>query len=268
MLAEFEYAAPGTVSEAVAALAATIGSRPMSGGHGVLASMRVRGESPPLLVDLGRIAAMRGVAGTGEGGLRIGALTTLAELADHPDLSDRYAAVAEAARVTGDAQMRNRGTVGGCLASRRVAGHLSAPLLAVGAAVVLNGVGGERVLAMADLYRPDGPALAAGDVITAVELPSVPVGARTAYETAADRATLEPICGVAVAVLGDAVRIAVTGATRHPTRLVDAERALPATELSSLPIGPDDWYVDDAVASAEYRRHLTRVLIARALTLP
>lgn len=260
MLAEFEYAAPVTVPEAVAALAATIGSRPMSGGHGVLASMRVRRESPPLLVDLGRIAAMRGVADTGDGGLRIGALTTLAELTG---LDDRYAAVGEAARATGDAQMRNRGTVGGSLASRRVAGHLSAALLAAGATLTVTGAGGERVVAMADFYRPDGPALGAGDIITAVELPPVPAGARTAYETAADRATLEPVCGVAVGVLPGVVRIAVTGATRHPIRLADAR---PPVDVAALPIGPDDWYVDDAVASAEYRRHLTRVLIGRALT--
>jgi aerobic carbon-monoxide dehydrogenase medium subunit len=270
MLAEFEYVAPGTVPEAVATLATTIGSRPMSGGHGVLTAMKVRRQSPPLLVDLGGITTMRGVAE-----LRIGALTTLAELAGHPGLADRYAAVSEAARATGDAQLRNRGTVGGSLASRWVAGDLSAALLTAGAALTITGVGGERVVAVADFYRPDGPALAAGDIITAVELPPLPVGIRSAYEKAADRATLEPVCGVAVGVSQspdgalDTVRIAVTGATRHPARLVDAERALagtrPPADISTLPVGPDDWYVDDTVTSAEYRTHLTRVLIGRAL---
>lgn len=273
MLPTFDYTAPQSVSEATAALAATAGSRPLAGGQLLLPAMKVGRAAPPLLVDLRRLAALRGIDGE-NGALRIGALTTLDELWTYPARGGGQAALREAVRATGDPQLRNRATVGGFLANRRVAPDLAAPLLLAEATVTVAGTHGERAVSASELFGADGPALAAEEVITWVRLPALPASMGSAYEKVADRASHEPICGVAVAVSRqggtvDAVRIAVTGATRRLTRLVEAEQALVGSgspvDTSELPVGPTQAYVEDDRASAAYRAHLTRVLIGRAI---
>lgn len=274
MLPTFDYTAPQSVSEATAALAANAGSKPLAGGQLLLHAMKVGRAAPPLLVDLGRIDALRGIEGE-NGTLRIGALTTLDELTAYPARGGGHAALTEAVQATGDPQLRNRATVGGLLANRRLAPDLAAPLLLAEATVTVAGTDGERAVSAAELFGPDGPALAADEIITAVRLPALPASMGSAYEKVADRASSEPICGVAVAVSRggggtvDAVRIAVTGATHRPTRLVKAERALVGSgapvDTSELPVGPTQAYVEDDRASAVYRAHLTRVLIGRAI---
>ena len=272
MLGQFSYSAPQSVSAALAALAATPGSKVLAGGQGLLTMMKLGRANPPLVVDLGRIAALRGVADA-DGRLRLGALTTLAELLDAPTVRDRYPALVEAARTTGDAQLRNRATVGGALASRSAAADIAPVLLLYGASLTIAGPGGEKTLPLTDFYA--GPALAADEIITAVELPVAAPDGRGAYEKVYDRATLQPVCGVAADVslakngTVQVARLAVTGATRRPTRLTAAERALAGAKVpvdtSALPIGDADAFVDDVVASAAYRAHLTRVLIGRAV---
>ena len=274
MLGQFSYSAPQSVSAAVAALAATPGSKALAGGQGLLTMMKLGRANPPLLVDLGRIAALRGVADA-DGRQRIGALTTLAELLDAPTVRDRYPALVEAARTTGDAQLRNRATVGGALASRSAAADIAAVLLLYGASLTIAGPGSERTLPLTDFYAGPDPALAADEIITAVELPVAAPNGAGAYEKVYDRATLQPVCGVAadVSLAKDGTvrvaRLAVTGATRRPTRLTAAERALAGAtvpvDTSTLPVGDADAFVDDVVASAVYRAHLTRVLIGRAV---
>lgn len=274
MLAEFDYAAPDTVSGAVAALAATVGSRPLAGGQGLLATMRLGRENPSLLVDLRRIGGLREIIELA-GGLRIGALVTLAELAGHSALAGGHAALVQAAGSTGDVQVRNRATVGGSLATRYAASDLGAVLVMAGASVTVAGPAGERVLSVEQFYGTPGPVLARHELITWVELPAPAAGLSTWYEKLADRATGQPVCGVAAAVsvradgVLDTVRLAVSGATYRPTRLAEAEQALAGTAApvaaSGLPVGPDHGFVDDARASAGYRAHLTRVLASRAV---
>jgi aerobic carbon-monoxide dehydrogenase medium subunit len=258
MLAEFEYTATDSVATAVAALSATADGRPLAGGHGLLTAMKRGKESPSRLVDLRGIRELHGITEV-PGALRIGALTTLTELLEHPAVRSGHPALVEAVRGTGDPQLRNRGTVGGSLATRHACADLSAPLLLADAAVIVVGPDGERRLSLVDFYGADGPLLDLSEIITAVYLPALPAGLGTAYEKMADRATLEPVCGVAAGVSRradgtiDGVRLAVTGATFRPMRLVGVEHV------------PAERFVDDAVASAEYRIHLTRVLARRAI---
>jgi carbon-monoxide dehydrogenase medium subunit len=275
MLAKFDYTVPETLSEAVAMLAATTGSRPLAGGQVLLNAMKAGRAAPPRLVDLRRISGLHGIHATDHGQLWIGALTTLDELLDQPMLDTRSVALVDAARATGDPQLRNRATVGGCLASRRVPSHLAAALLVAEATLTVVGASGERVVSAGEFYAADRPGLAPDEILTAVQLPMVPVTVASAYERIADRASGDPICGVAVAVSRtshgtlETVRIAVTGATRRPTRLAPAEQALVGSgapvDTSHLPVGRAEAYVDDDRASADYRAHLTRVLVGRAI---
>src|SRR2546421_1359460 len=181
MLAEFDYLVPESVGDAVAALSATADGRPLAGGHGLLTSMKRRRQSPSLVVDLRRIGDLRGVSES-TGDLCIGALTTLTQLLDRPGLARRHPALIEAVRVTRDPQLRNRGTVGGSLATRHACADLSAPLLLADAAVTVVGPDGERTLPLADFYRTDRPPLGLSELVTVVHLPALPAGLGTAYE--------------------------------------------------------------------------------------
>jgi len=117
MLPGFAYVRPETVTDAVKALAVG-SSRPLSGGTDLLGCLSDGVFETPTLVSLRRIVALRGVDPTAEGGLRIGALATLAEVADSERVRARYPALSEAASCVGSPQLRNQGTVAGNLCQK------------------------------------------------------------------------------------------------------------------------------------------------------
>ncbi|MFI7603451.1 FAD binding domain-containing protein [Actinoplanes sp. NPDC049681] len=265
MVTEFDYTAPTSVEQAVTALALT-GARPLAGGQGVLTAMKLGRTAPRLLVDLSRIDELRGVIPSADGGLRIGAYTTLTDLATTlTGMPSAYDALAEAATAVADTQIRNRATVGGTLAGRHSASDLAAALLVLAGRLTVAGRSGRRTVALTDFYTPDGPLLAHADIIVEVEVPAPEAELRTAYERTTDRATLSPVAGVAVALTPGAVRVAVTGATAWPRRVPEAETVAPRPGSWVDDVGPGCRFRDDDVASAAYRAHLTRVLAGRAL---
>jgi carbon-monoxide dehydrogenase medium subunit len=295
MLAEFEYTAPRNLREAVAALKTNVGSRPLAGGQGLVPSMASRREGPALVVDLRRIEELRGVSRIGgavgagvdrEAAVRVGALTTLAELVEPSLPFVPPAALLDAVRSTGDPQLRNRATIGGSVACRHRASDIAAVLVMLGAAVTVAGAAGQRVVAVEEFLGAGGPAFTSDEVVVAVELPEARAGVGTAYERVHDRATLQPVCGVAVSVTTtakgaiDTARVVVIGVTNAPTRLADAERSLvgrtPPVDTSELPLDVgvfgdplDARDVDllnlDPWSDSAYRVELTRVLIGRAV---
>lgn len=273
MLSEFEYVAPTTVDDAIAALA-TPGARSLAGGQGVLTAMKLGLLAPPRLVDLRRVADLHGVDRSEDGSLRIGAMTTLTELLDVPGLAKQHPALARAAGAIADTQIRNRGTVGGTLVDHFAASDLAAVLLVSGAELTVAGPAGRRTVPATGFYSPDGPLLDDAEILVAVHVPVLDPTVGVAYERATERATLAPLVAVAVATLpggppaGGSVRVAVTGGTRWPMRLAEAEAALAggAEVPAHLPVGPDSRFVDGDTVSAAYRAHLTRVLIGRALS--
>jgi len=117
MLPSFAYVKPTTLRDAVAALA-TPGARVHAGGTDLLGCLRDGVFGAEKVVSLGGLAELRGVAPTAEGGLRIGAMTTVAEIAAHPEIVKRYRALAEAALAVASPQLRNQGTLGGNLCQR------------------------------------------------------------------------------------------------------------------------------------------------------
>jgi aerobic carbon-monoxide dehydrogenase medium subunit len=262
---DFTYLAPATVEEAVAALA-PIGARALSGGQGLLTAMKLGRTSPTTLVDLGRIPELGGVELLPTGGVRIGAAATLTELA--LALSDSvtgFGVLLSAATAIADTQIRNRATVGGSLADRYSASDLAAALLVLSGRVQVAGTSGRRTFALSDFYTPDRPLIRESEIIVSVEVPAPEPGLRTAYERTTDRATLSPLVGVAVALTGSQVKIAVTGATPWPRRITEAEAQAELGRTVVDDVGPDSRFRDDDVASAAYRAHLTRVIAARAL---
>jgi carbon-monoxide dehydrogenase medium subunit len=148
----FDYHAPASVGEAVGLLA-RLGedAKILAGGHSLLPMMKLRFAQPAALIDLNRIAALRGVREEG-GRVRIGAMTTENELIDSALLRDKVPLLPEAARQIADPQVRNRGTIGGDLAHGDPANDHPAIALALDARFVLEGPAGEREIAAADFF--------------------------------------------------------------------------------------------------------------------
>jgi carbon-monoxide dehydrogenase medium subunit len=273
------YAAPRTVKDAVALLAGTPGARVLAGGQGLLVEPSRSRLAGTLLVDLRQIPTLAGVGWLRDGSLKIGAMTTLATMASDDAVRSTWPVLVDAAKGSGDAQVRNRSTLGGNLAAADPQGDLPPVLLALHATIELDGSAGARTLASSDLYTGAGQtSLGGADIITAVVIP--PRGDRTgaAYEKSVHPATLGAICGVGVhlrltdtGALTD-VRVALSGAVDRPVRVSAAEKLLAGQqpnddlfEKAARATNDAGTFLSDHFASSEYRRHLTGVLTARAL---
>lgn len=261
-----DYAAPETLEEALALLAARPASRPLGGGQRLVNDLRARRSAPGLLVDLTRIAALQGVRGRPGGRLEIGAATTLVQAAEDPAVAARPV-LAQTLAAVADPQVRNRATIGGAVCAGARA-DLAAALLVLDAEVETAGAGGRHLLPAAAPRPPH-------QLVTAVHLPAPEAGSRSAYERVMDPASLAPLVGVAVSVRADpdgllaSIRVALTGALPSAVRLPDVEAALHGAgapyEAAGLVSELGLAFLDDAAASAGYRRHLVGVLLTRAL---
>lgn len=270
------YAAPGSLDEAVSLLAKNSDARVLAGGHGLLVEPGRSRVAKSLLVDLRKVPGLAGIEKAGPGGVKIGAMTTLAAIAADAGLKKTYPALALAAEMTGDPQMRNRATIGGSIASSDPEADIPALLLALDATIQVTGSKGARS-AHADDFFGAKSALGAGDVITAVILPAPAARTGTAYEAVRNPSTLAPLCGVVATVtLGadgavTASRVVLAGAADRATRLAGAEKAVvgkkggEAAAAAAGAAGEGTTMREDLFASADYRKHLSRVLTERAV---
>ncbi|MFJ3205284.1 FAD binding domain-containing protein [Streptomyces sp. NPDC086989] len=265
ILTEFDYVRPVGLEEALALLSGTRGARVLAGGQSLLPGLRTGATAARLLVDVRHLEELRGIESTPDG-LRIGALTTLAELAAHPAVRAEAPELAAAARANGDPQVRNLGTAGGNLAADGRATDLPVAAIAADARIELAGPGGRSTLTAEEFAASAVPA---GALVTALLVPAAGPGA--AFEKSADRATRYPVCATAVRITPDGPRIAVTGATARPLRLRGVEDRLrggPYTTeavLAAFRAEPRELFVPGRGTSAEYLGHLAGVLAARAL---
>lgn len=258
---EFELSRPRKLADALAALAASPDARALAGGQSLLPAMKLGLAAPAALVDLSGVAELRGIA-AGGGSLRIGAMTTHAEVAASPEVRRAIAALAALADGIGDPAVRERGTIGGSLANNDPAACYPAALLALDGVVHTD----RRRIAAADfltgLYQT---ALQPGELITAVEF-AVPQHA--GYAKFPQPASRYALVGVFVARSARGVRVAVTGAAACAFRSAGLEAAL-AADWSAAACAraavPADALNGDLHASAAYRAHLIRVLAGRAL---
>jgi aerobic carbon-monoxide dehydrogenase medium subunit len=270
-LGQFEYTVAATLDQAVRLLSADPTVRALAGGNGLLTLLK-RGElAASRLVDLRSLGELRGISATGDGRIRVGAMTTLTELLADPTVRAAHGrgVLGDAVALAGDPQTRNRATVGGTLASAAAGSDLSAALLALDATASVAGPRGSRVTPVAHLLSGVS-SLGGGELITAVEL--APAEPGSAYLRLGSRATLHAVCGVAVtaAVTGGVItrcRVAVTGAMTHPQRLTEVETAVTGTRTPvTVPEQPAWLFVTDQDASARYRAHVAKVLAERAFT--
>ena len=178
----YRYLRPDDLDEACAALAEDPGAVALAGGTDLLVEMRARSVEPTLVVDLKRLAPLRGVR-RDDGALWIGALTTVTEVLDAPQLEGGLACLLDAARAFACAEIRHRATVGGNLANASPGAEFCVPLVALEARVHLHGVeGSERSLPIGEFLRGvNHTALEPGELITGVSVPTNGGELRSAY---------------------------------------------------------------------------------------
>jgi carbon-monoxide dehydrogenase medium subunit len=275
---KFDYHAPATVDEAVALLARYGGdAKPLAGGQSLVPLLNFRLTRPAAIVDLNRIGALAYIR-EASGQVVLGAMTRQRTIEFSPVVAQRLPLLREATRWVGHLPIRSRGTIGGSLAHADPSAEYPAVLAALEGTVVARGPHGERVVQAGDLFETYlTTRLAADELLVEVRLPSMPDGAGYAFEEFARRHGDFAIVGVAAVVVLDGARcvrarLATAGAGAVPLRLRGAEATLERDGLGDEAIRaaarqaaglvePDS----DLHASADYRRHLTEVLTARAL---
>jgi aerobic carbon-monoxide dehydrogenase medium subunit len=274
----FDYHAPATVEEALHLLGRYGGeAKLLAGGQSLVPLLNFRLTRPAALVDLNRIEALAYIR-EANGQVRLGAMTRQRTIEHAPLVRQRLPLLGEATRWVGHLPIRTRGTIGGSIAHADPAAEYPAVLAALGGEVVAWGPRGERVIQPGDLFQTYlTTSLAPDEILTEVRLPAMPAGSGYAFEEFSRRHGDFALVGIAAMVVADGrrcarARLATAGAGPVPIRLRAAEEILEsqglgdaaveaAAQRASELVEPDS----DIHASAAYRRHLTRVLTARAL---
>ena len=277
---EFDYHRARSVAEAQQLLAANPGAKLLAGGHSLVPLLKLRLAAPTALVDIGRVPELRGIARHGDD-IRIGSLTTHAELAASADLRSSAAALAEAAATIGDPAVRNRGTIGGNIAHADPASDLPTVLVAMDARIVVADPKGERTI-LADTFFTGimSTALREDEILLAVHVPASTRGQASAYEKFSHPASRYAVVGAAavITVQGgkcSGARVALGGLLPHARRATAVEQALighaatddviaQAAKQVVAELGDD--VTGDIYASAEYRAAMAPVFIKRAVT--
>jgi aerobic carbon-monoxide dehydrogenase medium subunit len=275
--AKFEYVAPESVAEALAALGSDAEEiKVIAGGQSLLPVLRLRLAAPTLLVDLGRIDELRGVSDDGDA-IVIGAMTTHDEVASNALIAEHASVLSKTARTVADPQVRHRGTLGGALVHADPAGDLPAPILALDAELIVAGPGGERTVAAPDFFQDlFTTAVGEDEILTKIRIPKH-TGWGAHYEKFNRVAQAWSIVGVAANVRSDGgsiaeAKIALTNMGSTVMRASAVEAALvgqPATEeavrAAAASAADGSSPPTDANGDADYRRHLATVLTRRAV---
>ena len=273
----FEYFAPHSLDEAVKFLGDHKEDvKILSGGQSLLPLMKMRLSKPGFVVDIGRIPGLDGIAEDGRS-LVVGALVTHAQIENSALLKAKCPLLPQTATTIADVQVRNRGTIGGSLAHADPAGDWPAAAVALEAEIQTFGPNGERRVKCSEFFlgllmsvlEPD-------EIVTAVRFP-VTGKDKTAYLKAAPRSSGFAVVGVAVRLTMDKeicsrAAIGITGVTDKAYRPERVEQMLAGKRLDSSLIQQaaaeacrNVEVIEDINGSAEYRKQLTQIYLARAI---
>jgi carbon-monoxide dehydrogenase medium subunit len=264
--APFEYHAPRTPEEAVGLLAELgDGAKVLAGGQSLVPILALRLTAFDHLVDLREVQGIRGIERS-NGHVRIGAATTQATVERSDDV---VPLLAEATPLVGHVQIRNRGTVGGSIAHADPAAEYPAVALALDAELDVLGPSGPRTIAAADFFLGLWTtALAEDELLTAVRFPVWDGPCGFAVEELARRHGDFAIAGACVGIGPDRTAISLFGMGPTPIRATAAEAAAAGgaspEEIGRLAVDDLEDVPADVHGSADYRRHVGAVVVARA----
>ena len=273
----FSYARATSVGNALELLVAHGDkAKVLSGGQSLMPAMNLRLICPELIVDIGEISELRGIAVSG-GVLTIGALTRHVDLANSSEIAAHAPLLTEAIAHVAHPAIRNRGTLGGSLAHADPASELPACMVALNATIIARGQAGERRIPAEDffkgIYETD---LSTQELLVAVELPVAQKNAVHFFHEFARRHGDYAIAGLAAQAIveGDAfgeLRLTFFAVGDRPVLAKAAARLVKTTitpELltqTSTALGQELDPHDDQQASSNMRRHLAKVLLARCV---
>jgi carbon-monoxide dehydrogenase medium subunit len=278
----FDYVRPSSIEEACAALVCSDGSvKALAGGTDLLVQMKQGGLQPKVLVSLRDVPGLRFVRPTADGGLEIGAATTLAAVESSPDVRRCFPAIAEAASFIGSVQVRDRATVGGNLCNAAPSADMAPILIAYGAMVTITDGSAKRAVALEDFFTgPGETVIRPGELLTAIAVPPAPASSFGKYYKTF-RSAMD-CCTVGVSILAvfadgtgvlDDVRLVMGAVAPTPMRARRCEEMLVGRALDEALItragaqaAEEILPITDVRASAEYRKELAEVLTRRALT--
>ncbi|HJT11976.1 MAG TPA: xanthine dehydrogenase family protein subunit M [Dongiaceae bacterium] len=258
---DFQYHRPASAADAAGLIASKSDAKIVAGGMTLIPTLKQRLAQPSDLVDLGGIAALKGVKAEGAG-ITIGAMTTHADVHRSAEVQKAIPALAVLAGGIGDPQVRNRGTIGGSVANSDPAADYPAAVLALAATIRTN----KREIRADDFFKGMfETALADGEIITAIHFPKPD---KAGYAKFPNPASRYAIVGVFVAKAGSGVRVAVTGAGPCAFRSKELESALSANftpdAARAVKLAADN-FNSDLHATAAYRAHLVSVMASRAV---
>jgi aerobic carbon-monoxide dehydrogenase medium subunit len=255
LLREVQYVRPGSLDEALAALSSHEGARALAGGQTLINVMKARAASPDVLVDLARLDELRTVERDGDGGLRIGAMVTYAQLMRDSAVAEARPILAEVAAQIADVQVRNRGTIGGNVCSSDPTNHFPPLAAAQGWQMHVRGPDGERELSADEFFLGVYfTAVGPGELLTAI---TIPPGGSDGFASVTLGADGTCIANAAAHVRDGEARIALGCVGATPVVVSSPE------EVGTAAMDPPS----DVHASADYRRHLAEVCARRALEL-
>ena len=267
--AAFDYVRAGSAEEAIALITEHgEDAKFLAGGHSLLPLMKLRLAQPSVLVDIGRVNDLSYIRDAGDH-IAIGALTRHMDVETSDLLHQHVPLLAHAAGHVGDPQVRHRGTIGGSIAHADSASDLPATTLALGATYVAQGPNGTREIAAADFYvgfltstlEPD-------EILTEIRVPKMD-GAGWSFQKFNRRAQDWAIVGVAAWRRSNESGVALVNMGSTPILATSVSSALSggaSIEDAAQQADADADPQPDLNASVEYRRHLAKVLVRRALT--
>ena len=269
--AAFDYQKVRTVDEAIAALSGDV--KILAGGHSLIPAMKLRMNRPSKLIDITGLAALKGIKEE-DGEIVIGSAVTYADIANDKLIKSKLPFFAEAVPQIGDLQIRNHGTIGGSLAHADPAADWPALVLATDASIEVQGSNGKRRIKATDFFTGlFSTALQEKEIITAIRIPIPAEGTKANYQKFSQPASRFAIVGCAVMRFPDGkTNIAFTGVSDNAFRDTNAEN-----EVSGKPLNNDTIaaaanaavsnvnVLSDHFASEEYREHLAKVFLKKAL---
>lgn len=274
---QFDYVAPGSLEEAFGALGDD--SKVMAGGMSLIPLMKMRLFSPAVIVDIARIPGLATIEDGGDH-ISIGALVTHGETASSDAVAANASALATAASLTGDVQVRNQGTTCGALAHADVAADQPAGAIACGAVMVAQSSSGTREIPAAEFFVDSlTSALNADEILTSIRLPKSGAGEGSAYDKLGRRGGHSDyaVAGAAAWVKKsngsiEAARVALTGVGVKPTLASGVADALVGTDGSEAAVAAAAEHalegvtvLEDLYGSEEYKSHLAKVYVGRAI---
>jgi carbon-monoxide dehydrogenase medium subunit len=278
-LPAFDYHTPATLPEALALMGRYNGTaRLIAGGTDLLLAMKRREAAPEHLISLAAIEGLKGIS-SGKEGLRIGSLTTLAEIESSDIIKKGYAPLHDAVRVMASAQVRNLATIGGNLCSAVPSADTAPPLIALAASVRINGQAGERTVKIEDFFT-GAKACCCGqeEIVTDILVPKPEALSAGCYLKLMRRHAMDlALVGVAACITLDkgrctAARIALGAVAPTPIRAPEVEERLIGKTLNETTVaeaaataGTQCRPITDIRASLEYRCSMVEVLTRRAV---